>query len=156
LGVQGQYWHLMSADYALTLAAGASWFGETDKSGNVTPVVTDKYTQTSFHARVGGDRVVSVGDRALLYFGPGFEFWRGKAKFERSTLGSSESAQTSRYSLSGRIGAIMTIGPGWGLSFQIGRKVGYASATDAGAKATWWPSSTDAAGGITFLFGGAH
>jgi hypothetical protein len=156
LGVQAEYWRLMSDDYALAIAAGAGWFSETEKPGtNALPTDPEfKYTSSSWHVRVGGDRVVSIGERALFYFGPGFEFWSGKDKVEGGG-GSLESQSVKRFSFSGRLGATMTLGPNWGLTCHIGRVVGYATAEDAGAKATWWPSSFDAAGGLTFLFGGA-
>jgi hypothetical protein len=157
-GVQGQYWRMMSDDYALTLSGGVGMFSETNEPGdNATPGDEDfEYSQSSWNVRIGGDRVVSVGDRALLYFGPGIEYWSGTAKFDYGSLGSEESEAVTRISLSARIGAMMNIGPSWGLSFQVGSRLGYATVEDAGAKATWWPSSTEGAGGITFVFGGTQ
>jgi len=155
LGVRGQFWKMMSDDYAVTLAGGIGFFSEEDEPGTAASPgdPTDKYTQSSYHVRVGGDRVVSVGDRATLYFGPGVEFWNGKAKFESGTT-SVETEGVTRISLAGRMGAIMKIGSNWGFHGEIEHKMGHASAEDRGAKVTWWPSSVGGHGGLLFMFGG--
>lgn len=155
LGVQAQIWHMLSDDYALALGGGIGFFSETNEPGNnALPGTSEfKYTQSSWHLRLGGDRMVKIADRATLYFGPGIEFWNGKAKFEQGP-NSLETESITRVSFSGRIGGTMSIGPGWGLTGHIGHLIGHASAKDLGAKATWWPSSFEAAGGIAFEFGG--
>jgi len=159
IGLQAQMWHFLSPDYAMTVSAGFGYFGETDSPGNNAPASEQdfKYTQSSWNVRVGGDRVVSVGDRALVYFGPGVQYWTGKSKFDYGTGAGSiynwESTNVTRFSLSGRIGAIMNLSRSVGLGCQLGREVGLASATDMGRKASWWPSSFDAAGGIVFGLG---
>ncbi len=156
LGAQVEFWHLLSDDYAFTASGGIGFFSETDEPGTNAPAAAPeaKYTQSSFSLRVGGDRVVKIGDRAIVYFGPGLQFWSGKAKFEGFAPTDVESETVTRISLSSRIGANMMIGPNWGVGCHLGRLIGRASAEDAGAKASWWPSSLDAAGGIVFQFGG--
>jgi hypothetical protein len=46
------------------------------------------------------------------------------------------------------------IGPKWGLSGQIGHRIGMASYTEKGAKSSWWPTSLDGAMELIFSFGG--
>lgn len=155
-GFRAEYWSMMADDYAFTLAAGIGMFSETDKPGSTAaPGSPDEtYSQSSFSIRVGGDRVVNVGDRGMLFFGPGIEYWSGKAKFEDIiAAGSVETESVTRFSLSARMGGHMMVGEGWGVTAQVGTKVGYASAEDTGSKATWWPSSLDGNVGLLFLFG---
>lgn len=159
IGVQAQYWMLMADDYALALGAGIGFFGEKNEPGTAATAgaADQEYKQSSFNVRIGGDRVVNIGDRAVLYFGPGFEFWSGKSEFvEILGPGSVESENVTRLSLSGRMGGIMTVGSNWGFSGEMGHKIGTASAEDDGAKATWFPSSLDARGGFILMFGGSQ
>jgi hypothetical protein len=157
VGVGVSYWRLMNKDYAFAFNAGIGTFSETDKSAVSTD--TDfKYSQSSWNVRIGGDRAVKVGDRAILYFGPGLEFWSGKAKFEGGTFTSAlETSNVTRIALSGRVGGVMMLSQSVGFNCQVGRYVGMASAKDdvsgsssKGAKATWWPSGFQASGGIIF------
>jgi hypothetical protein len=156
LGVQAQVWHLLTDDYALNVSGNLGFFSETDKPGNAAPAgSTDgKYTQSSYSVRVGFDRVGELGHNASFFFGPGIEYWSGKAKFEGGEFAGSdntyETQSVGRISLSGRIGAIMKLNDAVAASIQIGRKVGMASATDAGRKVSSWPSSFDAACGLVF------
>ncbi len=158
LGFKAEFWSMMSEEYAFNASAGYGLFSEENKAGdNAAPGDgTFRYSQTSWNFRVGGDRVVKLGDRSWLFFGPGIEYWSGKAKFEDETppAASYETEATSRISLSGRIGAHMMIGESWGFTLQAGHKLGRASYEEAGAKTTWWPSSMDASGGLVFAFGG--
>ncbi len=157
-GGKFEFWNMMSEDYAFTVSGGIGLFSEENKAGtNANPTDgTFKYSQTSWNFRVGGDRVVKLSERAYLFFGPGIEYWSGKAKFEDATLPATsyETESTTRISLSGRIGAHMMIGEGWGFTLQSGHKLGRANYEEAGAKSTWWPSSMDASGGLVFAFGG--
>ena len=156
-GFKGELWNMMSEDYAFNLSAGIGLFNEENKPGdNSFPGDgVFKYSQSSWQFRVGGDRVVALGDRSYVFFGPGIEYWSGKAKFEGyfPSLPSYETENASRISLSGRIGAHTMIGESWGLTLQAGHKLGRASYEEAGAKTTWWPSSMDASGGLVFRFG---
>ncbi len=157
LGFKFEYWNMMAADYALTASGGIGMFSEENKPGvnSIPGDLTGKYTQSSWNVRLGGDRVEKIGDRAYLFFGPGIEYWTGKAKFEDigGFSGTLESKNVTRVSLSGRIGAHMMIAENWGFTLQAGHKLGRASYEEAGAKSTWWPSSMDASGGLVFRFG---
>ena len=53
------------------------------------------------------------------------------------------------------MGAIHMMGEHWGMSGQLGHRIGYASYSENGAKATWWPTSLDGAMELVFSFGGA-
>jgi hypothetical protein len=154
-GAQAQYWKMMGPDYAFWVSAGASWFSEENEPGdNALPgSETFEYSQTSWNVRIGGDRVVNVGDRAAIYFGPGIEYWSGHAEFGDAFPSTPD---VTRISLVGRMGGLMTIGSSWGLTGHIGHRIGYATAEEAGAKATWWPSSFDGAVGLAFVFGGSQ
>jgi hypothetical protein len=156
IGVTGEYWNMVAEDYAFAIAAGIGFFSETDEPGS--PGAPDLiYSQSSFNIRVGGDRVVQIGDRAIVYFGPGIEYWSGSATFE-GHFGTGnpevETESTTRYSLNARIGATMLMSETFGITMHGGQRIGYASAEDAGAKVTWWPSSFEAACGVVFAFGG--
>ncbi len=153
LGVAFQYWRHMSDDYAVAFNAGYGFFSEKDEPGTNAPGGSNdhKYTQTSWSVRVGGDRVEKLGERAVVYFGPGIEYWSGKAKFDDGTPGGSiETKNVTRVSLSTRIGALMTLSKGAGINLQLGHYIGMASAKDQGAKASWWPSGFQAAAGVVF------
>jgi hypothetical protein len=152
-GFEFGYWNLMAKDYALTASGGIGLFSETDKPGDNTVVSDDfTYSQSSWKVRLGGDRVVRVGDRAFVYFGPGIEYWSGKSKNELGAQ-SVESNSVTRISLHGRIGAAMMIGDNYGFNVSVGNKVGRASYTEAGAETSWFPSSMDASMGLVFAFG---
>jgi hypothetical protein len=99
-----------------------------------------------------------VGDRSLMYGGPGVEYWSGNSKFEPdpfSTSGTGEYKDESvtRISISARIGAVMMMNETMGLTTHVGGRYGYASVTEQGAEATWWPSSVEAAAGFIWTFG---
>lgn len=151
VGIGIQYWRLMSKDYAFTFSAGIGAFHEKDQPGNsAPPSSTDfEYTQNSWTVRVGGDRAVKVGERAIFYFGPGLEMWTGKAKFDGGGFPTAyETESVTRFGLSGRIGGVMLLSERFGFNCQIGRYVGHASAEEDGAKVTWWPSGLQASGGL--------
>ena len=155
-GLKIEYWNLMTSDYALTASGGIGTFSEEDKVGNNAGPGdgTFKYTQSSWNFRLGGDRVVKLTDRATLFFGPGVEYWSGKAKFDDAANPPAyETENVTRWSLHGRIGAHMMIADNWGFTVQAGQKVGTASYEEAGAKTTWWPSSMDGSMGLVFRFG---
>lgn len=152
-GFEFGYWNLMAKDYALTASGGVGMFSENQKPGTNTASTDEAtYSQSSWKVRLGGDRVVRVGDRAFLYFGPGIEYWSGKAKFEVG-VDSYEPETVTRISLHGRIGAAMMIGDNYGFNVSLGNKVGRASYTEAGAETSWFPSSMDASMGLVFAFG---
>jgi hypothetical protein len=157
LGVQLQGWHFLSNDYAVTLSLGTGFFSETDKPGNAAAPGTTrfKYSQSSWNVRLGGDRVFALSERGLIYLGPGVEFWSGKAKFEGGSgqFPNYQTGNVTRIGVEGRLGGIEKLTDSVSLTGHIGHRVGMASATDAGRKATWWPSSFDGAAGLVFGFG---
>lgn len=150
--VGGEYWYMFADDYALAIS-GAYGFGSMkwESSDSADPEI--KATTSSFKVRVGGDRVGRVGDRFLVFMGPGLEYWNGKAKLD---IGGSEaeSESVSRFGVSGRVGGFMMLSESVGIMGQVGHTFGYASVEDGSAKTTWWPSSFEASWGLTFGFGG--
>jgi len=156
-GFKAEYWNMMGPEYAFTIGGGIGLFGEEDKPANSAPVGTGdfKYTQSSWNVRVGGDRVLSVGEKSSIFFGPGIEYWSGKAKFEDKTApgASYETENVTRWSLDARLGGNMMVGPTWGITAQVGTKIGYATYKESGAETTWWPSSMQGALGLVFKFG---
>ncbi len=156
IGVQVQYWRLLTNAYGLNFTGGIGFFNETNEpGGNAAPTAGDsKYSQSSWQFRVGGDRVVHINDRFHLFVGPGIQVWSGRAKFEDETPPAAEieSENVTRVAISGRIAAHVKMGDSFGLMGQWGHYVGRASAEDAGAKANWWPSGHQGAGGIAFNF----
>ena len=161
MGIQGQYWKMMSEDYAFTVTLGYGFFSETDKPGQAAAAGSPelKFSTSSFNIRLGGDRVAKVGDRALMYAGPGIEYWSGNSKFEPDPFsltgtGEYKDESVTRISLSARIGAVMMLSEYFGLTTHVGGRYGYASVEEQGAKATWWPGSVEAAAGVMWTFGG--
>ena len=158
LGGRFEYWNLMRENYALNFQANVGFFSETDKPGTgAAPGAPEgKYTQSSWSVRLGGDRVWSPLPNTKLFFGPGVEYWTGKAKFEdiASVVGTYETKNVTRVSLHGHTGAMMMLGPNWGLSGQLGHRIGMASYQEKGAKTSWWPTSVDGAMELIFSFGG--
>src|SRR5262245_14457421 len=147
LGGRFEYWNMMRENYALNFSANLGWFSETDKPGTGFSGPDIKYTQSSWSLRLGGDRVWSPMANTRFFIGPGIEYWSGKAKFENipGITNGYETENVSRYSLHAHMGAIMMMGPTWGLSAQVGERIGIASYEEAGAKSTWYPSSPDGA-----------
>lgn len=152
-GLGIQFWKLMSEDYAFTFSVGIGGFSETDSPGPGAPAgATDQeYSQSSWSLRLGGDRAVKVGEKAILYFGPGIEFWSGSATLQGGAGGPGiifETEDVGRVSLSGRIGGVMTLNDRFGFNIEVGRYIGRATAEENGAEAKWWPSGFQAAGGL--------
>ena len=158
LGGRFEYWNLMREHYALNFQANLGFFSEIDKPGTGAPASAPegKYTQSSWSVRLGGDRVWSPLSNTKVFFGPGVEYWTGKAKFEdiAGVAGTYETESVTRVSLHGHTGAIMMLGSNWGLSGQLGHRIGMASYEEKGAKTSWWPSSVDGAMELVFSFGG--
>lgn len=156
LGVGAEYWYLFSEDYALAIQGSVGFFSEKDEPGdNAVGGPEAKFTTSSFKIRVGGDRIGTIGDRFTWFMGPGIEFWNGKAKFENIiAAGEVETESTTRIGISGRFGGIMKLSDAVGIQGQIGHTLGYATAEEAGAKATWFPSGFNASWGVAFNFGG--
>ena len=150
---------MLSEDYAVTVTAGYGFFSETDQPSDSagTGARDFKFSISSFNVRVGGDRVVMLGERTMMYGGPGIEFWSGSAKFEPSPFtgtGDYTNQSTVRFGISARIGASMMMNESVGLTAHVGGRYGHASVEEQGAKATWWPSSIESSAGVLFLMGG--
>jgi hypothetical protein len=157
LGGQVQFWHFFSEEYALTVAGGIGYFGETDKPGTTagTGAKATKYTQNSWQVRLGGDRVAKINDRIHLFVGPGIQVWSGESKFVSGVSRDQDwkSKAAMRIAAEGRVGFHLAYNDKVGMTCQLGHYFGYASSTaDKGAKATWWPSGHDGAVGIAFKF----
>lgn len=154
-----QAWHMMTDDYGLTVSVGLGFFNETDEPASDAPAGTEnfQYSQSSWNVRLGLDRFFSLGEHAVLYGGPGIQYWSGKSKFDYSSTAAFatdfESENVGRTSLNGRLGMIININDSVGFGGHVGHNVGMASVEDGGRKATWWPSSLEGAGGLVFNFG---
>lgn len=150
VGVQAQYWNLRSDDYALALSGGAAFSKETYKPGPGAPPGSGDVTleTTSYNVRVGGDRVLKVGERTMMYGGPGVEYyWIGKSRLGGVDL--------KRFGFSTLLGATMMIGQTSGLTAHFGHRLGYAKAKASGnGEATWWPASFEGSMGFVLVFGG--
>jgi len=156
-GFKAEYWKMMGPEYAFNISYGMAFFNEEDKPGTNAPAGTGtfKYTQNSWNVRVGGDRLLPVGEKTYIFFGPGIEYWSGKAKFEDATPPalSYETENVSRISVGARLGGHMMVNPTWGVTAQVGTKIGHATVEEAGAKTTWWPSSMEGSVGLVFKLG---
>ena len=145
-----QYWRMITDDYATTFSAGYGWFSEVDQARDASPDV--EYTQSSWHIRFGGDRVVKLSESAALYVGPGFEYWSGG--YETTGSGSDyESEKVSRVSLTGCVGAVMMLSRAIGINCYVNVWLGRAQAEEDGAEAAWWPGGVDGAIGLVFAPG---
>ena len=160
LSGQLEIWHMFAEDYAFNISGGVGFFSAKQEP-NVVSAVNQEITNshTSFRVRIGGDRVGQVGDRLTLFFGPGLEYFSGKAKAKSEGGGGptveNESSNTTRIGISGRIGGMMKVSDNVSIVGRVGHNLGYAtsSADNGNAKITWWPSSFDAAWGLAFGFG---
>lgn len=158
-GVRAEYWKMMGPEYAFTVGGGIGMFSEEDKPGSNAALGDAKFTysQSSWHFRVGGDRLLAVGDKSSIYFGPGIEYWSGKAKFKDESAPPNnldyETKDVTRISLDARLGGNMMVSPAWGITAQVGAKIGHATYKENGAETSWWPSSPSGAIGLVFKFG---
>src|SRR5262245_5456488 len=56
-----EYWNMLGSEYALTASGGMGLFSETDKPGTFAAPGDgeQKYSQSSWNLRIGGDRMLS-------------------------------------------------------------------------------------------------
>jgi hypothetical protein len=152
IGLGGEAWYFLDDATALSGAGQTGRFKETntDAAG-----VSRTYTQRSWSARAGLDRVLQYRQDALFYFGPGVEFWRGNSHFLNFGPGDEDTTtpEVTRWSLSARFGGIMVIGDNWGFVGHIGWRVGRASAEADGAKTTWDPNGFEGGAGVVIALG---
>ena len=157
VNVQGEFWRMMSDDYAVNVSGGVGFGSYTAKPNDATIDPEDKFTTTSFRVRVGGDRMGTVGQSLTLFAGPGLEFDSAKQKEKISGAGTGEieSSSSSYFALSGRIGVMMKLSEGASIIGRVGHSLGYAtsSAKNGNAKTSGWANNFDAAWGIAFNFG---
>ena len=144
-----EYWYSFTDDYAIAIS-GAYGFSSMKWEGAAAGDPEIKATGTSVKVRIGGDRMGKVGDRLIVFMGPGIEYWTGKQKLKVGGT-ENESKSVSRYGVSGRIGGFMMLKDNLGIMGQVGHTFGMASVED-GAKTTWMPSSFNASWGLTFGF----
>lgn len=157
LGGRFEYWNFMKEHYALNFSANLGFFSETQKPGAAAPGGPEgKYSQSSYSVRLGGDRVWQPLPNVKYFIGPGVEYWVGKAKFEDlgGAVGTYETKNIVRASLHGHCGAMLAMGDNWGISGQLGHRIGLASYKEAGSKTSWMPSSIDGAFLVYFNLGG--
>jgi hypothetical protein len=155
LGVQAQFWHMLSDDWALTAAGGIGFFKETDTPGDRAAggSVDFKYTQSSFQVRAGLDRVVHLGDKVNFFAGPGLQIWSGKGKWAGQGFPTAiEGVRTTRLALAGRMGVHVELSERVGLIGELGHYFSYASANDNNAEVKWWPSGHTGEVGVAFQF----
>lgn len=155
-----QYWYLFADDYALALSGQMAFGNQKWEPADATDPEAKK-ALSGFKFRVGGDRVGKVGDRFLVYMGPGLEFASNKAKLEVNGQPDVETGNSTFFGVNGRIGGVMMLSDALGVSGEIGHSFGLASAEDeedpAGtAKSTWMTSDFSAFWGLTFVFGGSN
>ncbi len=154
-GGQLQLQRMLSDKWALALSGGIGTFSETNTYGDNAPPDSPegKYTQSSWNVRIGADRFVTLTEGFQIYAGPGIEYWSGSADYDFPAEGFvEETGTTSRFSLSGRLGANIAMGSSLALNGYIGGYVGSASADQEGAEATWMPSGNQGAVGLAFTF----
>ena len=153
LTVSAQFWHFLTNDYSVSLGGGIGFFSETDKPGsNAPPASPDlKYTQSSWHVRLGGDRWGMISDRFQVFAGPGIQVSSGKWKFDDGVT-TTTSQNTTVIALEGRMGAHIRCSDRIGIAAHLGHYIGYASASSNGAKTHWWASGHDGSAGIAFTF----
>ncbi len=158
IGGRFEYWNFMKENYALNFQANFGFQSETDKPRNdaATGRREAKFTSSSWGVRLGGDRTWNPLPNTTLFIGPGVEYWTGKAKFVDvgGNNGTYETESVTRVSLSGHTGAMLMMGSNWGISGQLGHKLGMASYEENGGKSSWWPNSIDGAMELIFKFGG--
>lgn len=144
--VGAEFWHSFSDDYAGALS-GAYGLSSMKWEGAASGDPEIEATGKSLKFRLGADRLGKVGEKFVVFMGPGIEYWTGKQKL---TVGAteSESKSTNRFGVSGRIGGFMMLSEKVGVMGQVGHTFGFAKASD-GAKTTWMPSSFNASWGLT-------
>jgi len=154
--VGAQYWHLFSDDYAFTVA-GTFGFGSTKIEDTALNEETKLSLTSTYQFRIGGDRVANVGDRLMVYMGPGITFASAKAKIEQTGSPDEESERAKTFGINGRIGGIMMLSDAVGIAGEINHTFGRTSYEDSAMdlKVTSWPNSVGAFWALTFLFGGS-
>ena len=147
VGLQVEFWHQFSNDYAFAVQGTMGGYSEERESATPGEPEIEISTE-SVKLRVGGDRIGMIGDRFVWFMGPGLEWWSGSSEVDDT-----ESEGSSRIGLSGRVGGIMKLSDSIGISGQIGNTIGFANAEDDGDEVSWRSSTFHASWGIAFVFG---
>lgn len=63
-----------------------------------------------------------------------------------------EAPDVTRWSGSGRFGAMLVLTDSFGLSGHIGYRMGYATASEGGAESGWYTNGYEATAGVAFAF----
>jgi outer membrane protein W len=152
--VGAQYTYMFSDDYQIVVS-GAYGFGSVKVEDSTTPT-TSEATLSSYRFRVGGDRVGKVGDRFVMYIGPGLEYASAKTKLEETGLPDFESESSTTYGISGRIGGIMMLSDAVGITGELTHTFGMATYEEGNVEVSWMPNTLGAFWGLTFAFGGSN
>ncbi|MGH7726772.1 MAG: hypothetical protein ACREOU_15205 [Candidatus Eiseniibacteriota bacterium] len=154
IGGQFQIWRYVSDRWAVCFSLAGTF---SDQKLTIPPPVGGE-SKTSSHTlrlRGGLDRMVRLDDAFVLFAGAGLEYATTEAEGEAVGPGFPRpESKADRFAFSGRMGSHIRLGSKIGLVGQIGYYAGYATADHNGLEARWWPSGTDAAGGLTWSFGG--
>jgi hypothetical protein len=154
VGAGAELWFFLGEPVAMNARLAYSRSRETEDAKDQARRI---YRQQSWSGRLGVDRVVEPGDRAVLYFGPGIAYWRGEGEWIGFTSGSGRTSGrtpwTERWSVSSRFGAIFVLGEGWGLQGEVGSLAGLAISDTRDSRTTWFTNSFNASAGIVFAFG---
>jgi hypothetical protein len=154
IGGQVQIWRYVSTRWALCFSAAATF---SDLKVSIPPPIDGQIATSTSSLRIRGglDRMVRLDDDFVLFAGAGLEYAATDADSDDLGLGGIPlESKADRFAFSGRLGSHIHLGSRIGLVGQIGYYAGYVTADHRGLEAHWWPSGTDAAGGLTWSFGG--
>jgi hypothetical protein len=103
--------------------------------------------------------VGKIGDRFVMYIGPGFEYSSNTIKYEETGSPDIESENATTIGISGRIGGIMMLSPTVGITGELSHTFGMATQDETdnlGVDVSWSPNTFGAFWGLTFAFGGGQ
>lgn len=150
--VGAQFTHMFSDDYQIVVSGAYGWGSAKAEE----PGFEATSTLSSYRFRIGGDRVGKIGDRFVMYIGPGLEYASSTVEEEETGLPAVESETATSYGISGRIGGIMMLTPTVGITGELSHTFGMASQEDGITEYSWTPNTLGAFWGLTFAFGGSN
>jgi len=153
-----EFFHYLSEDWAINFSGGIG-AGSYKEEPNDAADPELKITTKSYRGRLGVDRMGSVGERLVLFGGPGVEFVSATAKFEATPTTPAveeESSSADYFGISGRIGLMVNLSDSVLMVGRVGHSLGTvsSSAERGNAKSSAWTNSFDAAWGLAISFGG--